>query len=108
VEPGGLVVIISQGNIDVASGVGVAASDPRARTPDLSGLFVAGGQFRTGVGANTLHIKGVVVGLGGVLLERDVFSNQYPAEFFAYDPEQVYRLPILLRRKNLIEQPLIP
>ena len=107
VSPGGLLVILAQGDITIGPTVG-DTTNPKTRPADISGLFVADGRFLTGTGLNTLHIKGTVAGMQGVFLQRQVQSNEFPAEFFEYDPEQVYRLPQLLRRKKINPDELIP
>jgi hypothetical protein len=62
---------------------------------DLEGIYEADNQFRTGVSANQLRVRGSVASYGGVFLERDLGAGNAttPSEFFEYAPDQIMLFP---------------
>jgi len=69
--------------------------------PEIEGLLFADGQIYTGNGNGQLHIRGSIVGMDGIILERDLIDNSnVPSEFIEYSPDQVVLMPNCLRTKN--------
>jgi len=60
----------------------------------LEGVFFAGNEFQTGAGSSTLNVRGSVVALGGVDLERDLpAGGTSPSEYFTYGPDLLLAIP---------------
>jgi hypothetical protein len=81
-------------------------------TPELEGLFVSTGNFRTSSLGDRLdhqlHLRGSVVA-GGFSLDRDLDDNSYiPAEFFEFAPDLVLQLPGRLSRTQVIWREVAP
>ena len=105
----GLLVIVTDGNINIDPGIGnTTLVDPATLTPHLEGIFIADGAVNTGSGNNQLRIDGSVVGLSGVNLQREKISLLYPVEYFVFRPDLVMNMPSSLLRKNLQWQELAP
>ena len=82
-------VALVNGNINIDPSVGGAAYD-------LQGFFLADGNISTGVSANQLHVKGSVVALGGLNLQRNLGASLNPttaSEVFEYDPATAFLFP---------------
>ena len=59
-------------------------------------FFLADGNISTGVSANPLHVKGSVVALGGLNLQRNLGSSlnpTTPSEVFEYDIASIFLFP---------------
>lgn len=88
----------NRGNIYIDPSVYGLADD----SAELKGLYLADGSFYTGEGDGQLHIKGSVVGLDGISLQRDLSDNSSnPAEFIEYDPNQIILFPKVLKIKKI-------
>ena len=80
----------------------VNASVVHESKPELQGVFLAEGQFKTGTGNEQLHIRGMVAAYGGVVLERDLTDNSTePAEVFEFAPDLIFTYPRDLTFKRL-------
>jgi hypothetical protein len=79
----------TKGNILVDPAVGGGAS------PNLEGLYEADNQFKTGVSAIQLRVRGSVAGYDGIDLQRDLgaANGATPAEFFEFAPDQIMLFP---------------
>lgn len=80
----GFFMAVVEGNIMVGSLVS-----------SLEGFYSADVRFKTGTGSVALTIKGSVIGLGGVLMQRDlgVGDKTTPAEKFEYIPAMIFTYP---------------
>ena len=86
----GFFMAIVSGNITVNSGVW----HPNINLPELTGIFVANGNFISETDTNTLYIRGMVSAYGQVQLDKDLADNsQTPAEKFEYAPELIFKMP---------------
>jgi hypothetical protein len=85
-----------KGNIVVDPAVGGSADG----VPELEGLFLADGVFKTGAGASQLHVRGSVVGYGGVSLDRDTGTTS-PSELFEFAPDLVFNFPPALSTRRM-------
>jgi len=72
-------------------------------SPGLEGIFVAEGEFRTGVGTSQLWVRGSVAAYDGFLLERDLQAGNStkPAEFFEYAPEIISVFPQVFTTRRM-------
>ena len=81
---------------------------------DLDGLFLSDGVFRSGTrgGGNDeqLRIKGAIVALDGMILQRDLGSDNFntPAELITYSPELISAFPREFFRSRIIWQEVAP
>lgn len=107
----GSLLTIVQNNIQINPSVsGSQESTPIA---DIEGVFFAGGQFRTGTLGpgldQQLHIRGSVVAMDRILLQRDLVSNDtVAAELFEYAPDLLLQFPSCLAEKSVKWQELAP
>jgi len=86
----GFFMAIVSGNITVNSGVW----HPNVNSPELTGIFVANGNFISETDTNTLYIRGMVSAYNQVQLDKDLADNsQTPAEKFEYAPELIFKMP---------------
>lgn len=85
----GMFLVVTTGNINVASTIGGGA------TPNLEGIYVADGTINTGAASTKLYVRGTMVGYGGIVLQRDLGSSNSttPAEYFEYAPDQELLFP---------------
>lgn len=117
----GFFALIASGNINIDPGVTYQAQPaPRSNSrPALEGIFLANGQIKTGAewpsNDSQLYVRGVLVGLGGVVLERNLDraqtgtgNNTTPAEFVEYAPDIILNLPPELLRDNPIWEEVAP
>ena len=84
-----ILVALVNGNINIDPDVGGSSTD-------LQGFFLADGNISTGVSANPLHVKGSVVALGGLNLQRNLGSSlnpTTPSEVFEYDIASIFLFP---------------
>ncbi len=90
------------GNITLDDGVGFFAVfvsgnitvDPSVT--NLEGIYLADGTFSTGIGATQLNVRGSVASYTGFTasnLQRDLASDQLPAEIFTFAPDQIALFP---------------
>ena len=95
----------NKGNVIVDPAVGGTADG----VPELEGLFMADSEFRTGEGSAQLHVRGSVVGLSGILLQRDLDDDsQTPAECFEYAPDLILNIPSSLKISKYNWQEVAP
>ena len=82
----------NKGNILIDPTVGGGAS------PNLEGIYEADAQFRTGLSAIQLRVRGSVTGYDKVDLQRDlgIANSNTPAEFFEFAPDQIMLFPARL------------
>lgn len=89
---GGFFALFVQGNITIDPIV----SGIIGGTPSLQGVYMANGTISTGTNGpksdNQLYLKGSMAGLSGISLQRDLSSNESPAEYFEYAPDQMMYL----------------
>ena len=110
---GGMVAIFAKDDINIDPTVGETTYHT---TSDLMGIFFAGGVINTGSNGTSrdeyLRIKGSVVGMGGVNLERSVIADgtlgANPAEYFEYDPATVMLMPKGVLRRHIVTEQVIP
>lgn len=98
---------------DAGGGQGNIIVDPSVShptLPELQGIYMADGQFRTGASTNALHIKGSVAAWGGVVFERDLeaANDDTPAEYIEYDPVLFFTFPRELSRRAMIWREINP
>lgn len=90
---------------DVNGGKGNIIVDPSVshpNQPEVEGIFVAEGQFRTGAGTNQLKVRGSVTAYGGFILERNLANNtQTPAEVFEYAPDILSVFPSVFTTRRM-------
>jgi len=72
-------------------------------SPGLEGIFVAEGEFRTGVGTSQLWVRGSVAAYDGFLLERDLQAGNStkPAELFEYAPDIISVFPQVFTTRRM-------
>ena len=109
---------ISDGDINISSTVGHAATTTSSSVEDIEALLFADGQIFTGSNTVTpgdddlqLHIRGSVSGLGmnptpgdedGVVFQRKLADNSdRPAEIFKFAPDLVLGWPPYLTKRNI-------
>jgi len=103
----GFFMAIVERDIIVDSVVGDPAVT--APTPDLEGIYITDGVFKTGAGTNQLHMRGSVVGNSGVSLERNLSDNSlYPGELFEYGIDQLLLFPGNLTSNRLTWREVAP
>jgi len=109
---GGFFAVIASGDINVGASVTHTGQPAPASSasPGLQGVYLADGQFRTGIASSQLYVKGSVVGWGGISLQRDLGTdnNDTPAEFFEFDPNLIFTLPSQLQRQGVIWKEIAP
>lgn len=86
-----------KGNIIVDPTVGGGGA------PNLEGIYLADGLFKTGAGDTQLWIRGSVASYGGVTFERDLggAGNASPAELFEFAPDQMLLFPSKLSARRI-------
>lgn len=90
INPGGLLVLLSEGNITLDGTV-----------TSLQGIYLADKIFNTGTSTDTtLTVNGTVVGLGGVSFNRNVPSSTTPAEKFVFNPDYYSAIPTALYEQS--------
>lgn len=92
-DSAGFFMAIVQGNIQVNPSVGGA---PQANpNPDIAGIYVTDGEFRTGASTTLqLVVNGTVVAHGGLSLQRDLENDAFfPAEVFEYGADYYLKFP---------------
>lgn len=101
-------MLVSSGNITVNNPVGRNASET---APSLDGIYVSDGVFGTSrsVGANNnrVNVRGTVVALGGVNLQRDT-QTAFPSETFSFAPELILNFPPSLSTKRAFWKEITP
>lgn len=104
----GFLLAVVSGDITIDSAVGEGAGV----APHVEGMFVSDGQFITqtsGTWDEQLHIRGSVVGLGGLSLNRSLYDNSTdPAEIFEYGVDQAFLYPINLGIENFLWREIAP
>ena len=96
-------------NIIVDPGVGGAG-------PNLEGIYVADGQFQTGVAATQLWVRGTTVAYDtaktgtGIMLQRDLagLNSTTPAELFEYAPDLELLFPEQISARTVNWQEVAP
>jgi len=89
-----LFLVFVSGNIYVSPSVTTPIG-----TPAIEGIFFTDGNFNTGTDVAELHVKGAVVALGEIQMERNrglvnPFQNLYgPSEYFEFAPEAFLNYP---------------
>ncbi len=105
----GFLLVIVDRDIIVDPSVGGPHEDPGPLVPDLEGIYITDQQFSTGEGDEPLHVRGSVVGIGGISLDRDLSDNSlYPAELFEYGIDQILAFPSDLTPRQLIWREVAP
>lgn len=135
VVKGGFFAVIASGNITVTENVGTdlaglltsqalgtgnaTAGQPGAATPNLEGVYIAGGTLTiegngststTGPANKRFVGAGTFVGHGGVLLNRSLIDSSNPdtytqaayspAEIFIYRPDFLMNMPDMLKQSD--------
>lgn len=100
---------IVRGNLNIDPNVGEPAPNT---SPDIEGIFYAGGTFSTGtLGANKdkqLYIRGSAVA-NDFELQRDLANNTlFPGEVFKFGPDLLLGWPPFLSAKNIIWKEISP
>ncbi|MFH1970858.1 MAG: Ig-like domain-containing protein [Patescibacteria group bacterium] len=71
--------------------------------PELEGLFFAENSIYTGSTNSQLHIRGSLVGLSGIYLQRDLEDNNslYSSELIEYAPDLILLFPSELKNSKI-------
>ena len=77
----------TKGNIIIGNAL------PARAAAELEGIYFAEGLFQTGESSEQLHVRGSVVGLDGVILERNLSDNSSAAELFEFAPDLIANFP---------------
>ena len=101
----GFFMIIASGDTNLAPTVGHTASAIPPVTPDLEGIYFAEGQVNTGstgTGDQQVYVRGSIVGMGGVSLDRQLANNTLgPGETFDFAPDLIFLFPGFLGVKSI-------
>jgi hypothetical protein len=100
---GFFMAIVGKKENETKGNILINASVVHDTKPELEGIFLAEGQFRTGEGDEQLHIRGMVAAYDGIVLERDLLGDNVdePAEVFEFAPDFVLTFPRDLTFKRL-------
>lgn len=105
----GFFAAVASGNIQIDAGV----SHPNQ--PALEGLYLSDGVISTGTKSPTaddqLYIRGSLVGLSGINLERNLGATNNetkPAEFIEYAPDLIFTFPRELAREGIVWREVAP
>jgi hypothetical protein len=92
---------------------GVGGPQEATPLPDLEGIYFTESNFKTGTSGlandEQLHIRGSVVALDQIILERNLTDNSLtPAELFELAPDVLLRFPQELADKQIKWQEVAP
>lgn len=101
----GFFMVVTPGNINVAPAVGGGTL-----TPDLEGIYIADGSFKTGTGTTRLWVKGTVVSYNTLHLQRDLGSGNGTTEgsLFEYAPDLEFLFPAMFSTHNTVWREVAP
>ncbi len=105
----------TKGNIIVSPTVGFDPAVVNENTPpNLEGIFIADGEYRTGTKSTSsdlqLRVRGSIATYRGMGLQRDLeaANSTTPAEFFEFAPDQVLLFPGSLGARTMSWQEVAP
>ncbi|MBI2103838.1 hypothetical protein HYT59_02445 [Candidatus Woesebacteria bacterium] len=112
---GFFMAIVGKDPVTGAGGNIIIDPSVSTQTPDLEGLFLADGTFRTGTrGSGTADeqftLRGAIAAHGGIGLQRNLgaLNSTSPAELFEYAPELIGAFPREFFRDKIIWQEVAP
>lgn len=102
----GFFLTVVNGDISINDSVGGTYDT----NPDLEGMYVADGTIITSETNANLHVRGSMVGLGGITMQRDMFPDNgtIPGELFEYAPDQILLFPNKLAYRKINWQEVAP
>jgi hypothetical protein len=108
----GFFAIFARGNITISTSVGTQLG---SRNPSLEGIFFAQGNINTGASTSPLIVRGSLVGLGRIDLNRNLdpqmqtgANNIQPAEYVEFAPDLILNFPPDLLRSGLMWEEVAP
>lgn len=110
VNPGrGFFMLISSGSILVWDQVGGLQEIPPV--PDIEGVYFTDGVFSTsnpGISVQQLHVRGVMVSIGGIQMLRESADNTVPSELFEFGADQSLMIPSIFSKRTLNWREVLP